>query len=256
MADTHVSPPKKASLGRWGYAKLKPSQTVPRVRALLGFTQTQLAKKLGVARVTIARWENGITGPSHGDLDRLRELLVEHLVRRYVQDKRAARKRVGLSVKGPQFDRYIADVRRRMFFHASVMLVGGAIAMPAAHWCYALRLQSHVLKDVPVDSGHDGDPNRMLVGFYVGAALEAAVHGETLSQEMPEDEDGRAILSPFWQARLLEEAAIELKLLHLVANLPYLTSDDPEEWRQIAASRAALHATEAVASRPSRKPRG
>jgi DNA-binding transcriptional regulator YiaG len=35
---------------------------VKRIRARLGLTQAQLAEKLGVARVTVARWEVGLLG--------------------------------------------------------------------------------------------------------------------------------------------------------------------------------------------------
>ena len=40
-----------------------------------GISQIELAKKLGIARSTLARWEKNITSPRDDDYDRLREIM-------------------------------------------------------------------------------------------------------------------------------------------------------------------------------------
>ena len=47
------------------------AQNIYRLRGEAGWTQAELAEKLGVARPTVAQWENGWTSPRMGMVQRL-----------------------------------------------------------------------------------------------------------------------------------------------------------------------------------------
>jgi superfamily II DNA or RNA helicase len=55
------------------------SQEIKQLRKTLGFTQHQLAEKLGVSFTAVNRWERGHNEPQPGHVTRLRELQEEHL---------------------------------------------------------------------------------------------------------------------------------------------------------------------------------
>ena len=45
------------------------------IRLLLGFTQEDLARKLGLALSTVSKWEQGVTSPSRLAREKLERLL-------------------------------------------------------------------------------------------------------------------------------------------------------------------------------------
>jgi len=45
------------------------------IRVILGFTQEDLARKLGLALSTVSKWEQGVTSPSRLACEKLEKLL-------------------------------------------------------------------------------------------------------------------------------------------------------------------------------------
>ena len=77
------------------------SSNIMRLRKLAGFTQEELAEKIGVSRQAVAKWENGESSPDIGscaELARLFDVTVDDLIN-YNEEESG----IGIPPKGKHF---------------------------------------------------------------------------------------------------------------------------------------------------------
>ena len=125
-------------------------------------TQAELARALGVGRVTVARWETDVMRPTQRSVASLLDLLCD-------------------LASAPSA---LADVRSREELaqrFALVALFGGRVRLPVRSWAELLDVAPDVLADVPVAPGRDGTP--LASGSDVGTGLEERLRGRAVQAD-------------------------------------------------------------------------
>jgi transcriptional regulator with XRE-family HTH domain len=164
-----------------------PWPDVAGIRKALHLTQADLAHALGVHRVSVARWEGREESISNKAKQKLTPIVEKELLR-------------GI--------RYSRDVKRRAALLARAVVSGPTLALTRPDWQRVLLLEARVLEGVP-PHGHS------IPGFEVGAALEAAIHGQTYAEYRAIRE--RELAELFGNHRLmreLEDALVQFIWVH------------------------------------------
>lgn len=231
---------------QWGIPVEMQAETVKRFREWMGLNQEQLATALGVARMTVVRWETRLTTPSIDDLKALGEVFAPVVTDTLVEMKREIREQMGLPADIPAFDHFVETMRFRVRLLTFAMLGAGRTVMPAALWSELLDLEPSILKDVPgeppadpfsstVDGGwrvklvaEPAPPEeaRMLTGVSVAIALDGALRGRSFSATVPENPHLREALAKGWVKRLTNELDDRLRRYAIDAGSPFLWSGD------------------------------
>lgn len=155
----------RGSDGAWGAAARLPvtAAGIGRARRCLGMTQAELARALGVGRVTVARWETDVMKPTPRSVSRLLDLL---------HDLASAP-----SAAAGDSDAHAETAQR----FALVALFGGRVRLPLRSWGELLDVSSEVLAEVPVAPGRDGTP--LASGSDVGTGLEERLRGREVQAD-------------------------------------------------------------------------
>jgi DNA-binding transcriptional regulator YiaG len=155
----------RGSENAWGAATRLPvtAAGVGRARRCLGMTQAELARALGVGRVTVARWETDVMHPTQRSVARLLDLLRDLASAPAIRSGDAAAR---------------AEVAKRF---ALVALFGGRVRLPVRSWGELLDVAPEVLSDVPVAPGRDGTP--LASGSDVGTGLEERLRGRVVQAD-------------------------------------------------------------------------
>ncbi|HEX6249840.1 MAG TPA: helix-turn-helix domain-containing protein [Gemmatimonadaceae bacterium] len=135
---------------------------IGRARRCLGMTQAELARALGVGRVTVARWETDVMRPTQRSVASLLDLLHD----------------LAAAPSGSADTRSRDDVAQRF---ALVALFGGRVRLPVRSWAELLDVAPDVLADVPVAPGRDGTP--LASGTDVGTGLEERLRGRAVQAD-------------------------------------------------------------------------
>lgn len=142
---------------RWGALARVPvtASGVVRARRCLGMTQAELARTVGVGRVTVARWETGVMRPTRRSVGKLLDLLstLAH-------------------------DNAISKTSERF---ALVALFGGRVRLPVSTWTELLELSPETLEEVSVSCERDGI--ELAAGIDVGVQMERRIRGRELSPD-------------------------------------------------------------------------
>lgn len=156
---------KRGSDSAWGAATRLPVTAggVGRARRCLGMTQAELARALGVGRVTVARWETDVMRPTHRSVARLLDLLHDL----------ASMPSTGAGDADAR-----EDIAQRF---ALVALFGGRVRLPVRSWGELLDVSPGVLSEVPVAPGRDGTP--LASGSDVGTGLEERLRGRAVQAD-------------------------------------------------------------------------
>ena len=125
-------------------------------------TQAELARALGVGRVTVARWETDVMRPTQRSVASLLDLLHD----------------LAAAPSGLADTRSRDDVAQRF---ALVALFGGRVRLPVRSWAELLDVAPDVLADVPVAPGRDGTP--LASGTDVGTGLEERLRGRAVQAD-------------------------------------------------------------------------
>lgn len=125
-------------------------------------TQAELARALGVGRVTVARWETDVMRPTQRSVASLLDLLLD----------------LAAAPSAVADVRSRGDVAQRF---ALVALFGGRVRLPVRSWAELLDVAPDVLADVPVAPGRDGTP--LASGSDVGTGLEERLRGRAVQAD-------------------------------------------------------------------------
>lgn len=136
---------------------------IGRARRCLGMTQAELARALGVGRVTVARWETDVMSPTHRSVERLLDLLHDL---------------ASMSSAGAD-DPDAREDRAQRF--ALVALFGGRVRLPVRSWGELLDVAPEALSEVPVAPSRDG--TLLASGSDVGTGLEARLRGRAVQAD-------------------------------------------------------------------------
>ncbi len=228
---------------------------VASIRKGFGLTQAEFAKEVGVSRVTVARWEGGVSHPRPRDLEPMLKVVHRHLLDRAVDFFLAARDqaltcpkcgamvapsdtgqaRVVDSIhtcsKEDEIRRAISErsgLSLKTEYWAVALLLGGDARMTLEQWRGLFNTTTDVLSGLPVAMHHNGQA--FYWGYDVGLALEAAVRGQTYSQLVDATPDEEVALT-FGSARLSSELLQMMGTFEIVVGKwPLL----PEEIDQIS----------------------
>jgi transcriptional regulator with XRE-family HTH domain len=148
-------------------------------------SQQKLAKALGVARVTVARWEGSSTTPGPETLWRIHAIVSQHFAKLFLREPMWMMKPAKPRSTGSKALSRISDadqqwLKQRAPLFAWAMLFGRAALMRREEWLAMLQISPRVLDGVlatPVD--REGD---FLSGQDVGMALFAVRFGASYGQ--------------------------------------------------------------------------
>lgn len=206
------------------------ADAVRRTRKITGQTQAKLAESMGVARLTVLRWENEQDRPTEENFEKLRVVLREHVVRRLAGiPSRVARKRreqeaqlsrasaagghaPGIPIapakesaaKQAERTRTIAEYAESL---SLVLALGGRAVLPVSEWRRVANVGKKLFDGMP-KAQRSRRSTAEYWGYDVGYAIDAAIRGKSYREWVPTDDDrGYGILEA--QARLLNEVMFD-----------------------------------------------
>jgi transcriptional regulator with XRE-family HTH domain len=160
----------RSTEGPWGAAARLPvtAAGVARARRCLGLTQAELAKAVGVGRVTVARWETEVMRPTRRSVAKLLDLLESLALGSDMPHVASSRR---------------GEVAQRF---ALVALFGGRVRLAPGAWADLLDVSREVLADVALSPGRDG--TELASGSDVGTTLEERLRGRAVEADSPAGE--------------------------------------------------------------------
>ncbi len=178
---------------------------ITRMRREMGIEQADLAERLRVHTVTVARWEAGMRSPGGDEIYSIVSIYTDWLIA-YTSagevvlrsdDERWAARRQTAGV----LHSVAMSLRARSRVFASVLQLGGRFTLEKHGWQSALGVSDKVLRGLPI--ARYRSERGGLWGYDVGASLEARLQGTTYRRFV--EARGPILAALFGEIRLLQE---------------------------------------------------
>lgn len=219
---------------------LVPDPTVddlPRFRELLDVTQGQFADLIGVTRATVNRWEQRVSEPRQGELEKAAQVTAD-LMKSRVFELPAARKAVNrlntkLGKQHPRqkeaIERVLLGVEQRVELVSRLAIGEEGTEMPDAWWALLLVVNVEIFADVPPTRLISGA--RLLLGLDVGVAMDASLRGRTYLEWASMLGGVRSV--DYAGAGELQLSAQSVRVVHEIAAAVESLPTTAEEWHAL-----------------------